>query len=97
MRPAVALSMLLAAAGCGVIDDFPTGDGGIECYVDADCAPNACCGLGTAAVPLSQAPDCSAVKCDGQCPIDQVNCGCGLPVCRLNQCAVAVSTDPSCP
>jgi len=98
MRAALAGILLVAVTGCGVLDYVPPGgDGGIECYVDTDCAPNGCCGEGTAAVPLDLAPDCSGVVCSGTCPEGQVNCGCGLPVCRQNQCTVAVSTDPQCP
>ena len=98
MRPLLALCALLALAGCGIIDDFPTTDGGGPvCYSDADCVPNDCCGQGTGAVHFSLAPDCTGVVCTGTCPLEQVNCGCGLPVCRLSQCTVAVSTDPQCP
>ena len=56
---------------------------GITCYDDSECAPNACCGDGTAIVHKSQAPDCSTVKCSGACPINGIKCGCAVPVCRL--------------
>ena len=97
MRALAVLSAVLVT-GCGLVPDFPDSDGGgTVCYLDADCVPNGCCGDGTWAVHVDEAPDCSAVRCSGSCPLAEVNCGCGLPVCRQNRCSVAVSTDPACP
>ena len=86
-------------AGCGV--DLPTdtgtGGSGPVCFQDSDCVPNGCCGRGTGAVHVSEAPDCSGVACDGSCPANEVNCGCGIPVCSDSHCTVAVTTGPNCP
>lgn len=99
----LALALAGATLACGPIfeDDEggggTGGSGGALCFSDSDCAPNACCGQGTGVVGASQAPDCSAVTCTNNCPSNQLNCGCGLPVCRDGHCAVAVTTGPGCP
>lgn len=89
------LAVLALAAGCGVVDPGNP-DGGRVCYVDTDCVPDGCCGQGTASIHVLDGPDCSMIRCDGQCPLEQVRCGCGLPVCRDSRCQVAVSTEPRC-
>jgi hypothetical protein len=89
------LAVLAFAAGCGAIDPGNP-DGGRVCYLDTDCVPDGCCGQGTGAIHVLDGPDCSMVRCDGQCPLEQVRCGCGLPVCRDSRCQVAVSTEPRC-
>jgi len=89
------LAVLLSAAGCGSIDAQQP-DGGRVCYLDSDCVPDGCCGMGTGAVHVLDAPDCSSFDCAPTCPATQVRCGCGLPVCRDSRCQVAVSTEPRC-
>ena len=88
------LVSLVFAAGCGSIIDLPSPDAGRPCTEDTECVPNACCGDGTAAVHVLDGPDCRTVRCSGACPLAQVRCGCGLPLCRGGHCTVAV--DPSC-
>ena len=87
----------LVLAGCDVVE-IPALDAGTgpTCYDDSDCAPNACCGMGTAVVHKSQAPDCTTVKCSGACPINGIKCGCAVPVCRTQRCTSAISTSPGC-
>jgi hypothetical protein len=89
------LAVVALVAGCGTVDSSPT-DAGRVCYLDSDCVPDDCCGLGRGAVHVLDGPDCATVRCDGACPREQVACGCGLPVCRGSRCAVAVSTEPRC-
>ncbi|MEW5738567.1 MAG: hypothetical protein AB1938_06550 [Myxococcota bacterium] len=89
------LAGVFVATGCGTVDS-PQPDGGRVCYLDSDCVPDGCCGQGTGAIHVLDGPDCSTVRCDGQCPPEQVRCGCGLPVCRESRCTVAVSTEPRC-
>lgn len=74
------------------VEPDPTPSGAI-CYADSDCAPNACCGQGTAIVHASMAPDCRAVSCDGSCPVNGIRCGCAVPVCRDSRCTSAISPD----
>lgn len=84
-----------AVAGCGPFDtipqDEPPGSGRV-CYTDADCVPNGCCGEGTGATHVQDAPDCRGVRCDGACPPEKIDCGCGIPLCRDSRCATAVSS-----
>ena len=87
----------MGLVACGPIEDFPIdpgsggpGDGRV-CYSDLDCVPNACCGEGTFAVHIADAPDCRGVTCSGSCPPDRINCGCEIPVCRNSRCQTAVS------
>jgi len=97
---AMTMGVGLSACGYTLEDNEDTGAGGSGgelCFRDEDCAPNACCGVGTGSVAVSQAPDCSAVRCNNGCPSGQLNCGCGLPVCRNGHCAVATTVGPSCP
>src|SRR4051812_36436537 len=86
------------AAGCGG-EEFPGtgGSGGPPCVVDSDCVPDGCCGKATGVTNTSNPPDCSGVTCDGSCPVDKVNCGCGIPICSDSQCTVAVTTGNGCP
>jgi|SRR5215211_3931832 len=104
MRHRIALALASAAglvvgalAGCG-IEDFGNDGGGSGpvCYSDEECVPNACCGRGTDAVHVSQAPDCRGVSCDDTCPSDMIDCGCGLPVCRDNHCQAAFTANDRC-
>ncbi|HZA49878.1 MAG TPA: hypothetical protein VE549_04005 [Myxococcaceae bacterium] len=86
-------------AGCGLeglsIEDEGGGSGPV-CYTDSDCVPNACCGGGTGAVHISEAPDCRGRQCDGRCPSDLIECGCGIPVCRKNHCEAAFTSNDRC-
>ncbi|MFZ5440159.1 MAG: hypothetical protein ACOZQL_09135 [Myxococcota bacterium] len=92
-----ALALLLSfASGCGEVLEPPAPDAGRPCTADSECVPNGCCGEGTAATHVLDAPSCSTVMCPGQCPEAQVRCGCGLPVCRDARCTVAVSVEPRC-
>lgn len=90
---ASAVVCLTIASGCGPFDEFPVdgnGDGRV-CYSDTDCVPNDCCGEGGGAVHIQDAPDCRGIQCSGVCDPNQVNCGCGYPVCRNSRCVVAVN------
>ena len=88
----VCVGIAVAALGCG-IEDLPVDEppSGHVCYSDSDCVPNDCCGNGDGAVNIVDAPDCRGVMCDGSCPPNMINCGCGIPVCRNSRCATAVS------
>lgn len=94
MRWRLLLSVWLA--GCGTLIETPLPDAGRACTQDSDCVPNGCCGEGTSAIHVLDAPDCTTVRCSGMCPLDQLRCGCGLPLCRDARCAVAVAVDPRC-
>ena len=91
------LGVALGGSACGSLE-LPAYDAGSgpTCYDDSECAPNGCCGTGTAVVHQSQAPDCSAVKCSGACPINGIKCGCAVPVCRLQRCSSAIATTAGC-
>jgi len=82
--------------GCGSIIDPLPGDAGRACTGDFECVPGGCCGEGTSAVHALDAPSCSGMVCNGMCPVSEVRCGCGLPVCRDARCVVAVAVDPRC-
>ena len=85
------------AVGCGVdLPSPPVGNGRI-CYQDSDCVPNGCCGEATDAIHVEDAPDCSQVVCQGTCPEDELDCGCGIPVCSGSHCTVAVTSGSGCP
>lgn len=90
-----ALTVLLLAVGCGLAEGPPPRPMGPGCAADSECVPNGCCGTGTAAVHVSLGPSCGAT-CTNPCPVQGVRCGCGLPVCRDSQCAVALSAEPQC-
>ena len=101
MRRAFSFGLLLAGllvgAGCGAEAlNFPPPTGG-SCVQDSDCVPNGCCGEATSSIVSSEAPDCSQQTCDGGCPVDQLDCGCAIPVCSDSQCSVAVTSGPGCP
>lgn len=89
---------LAALAGCGPLEDFPIDDGtnGPVCYDDSDCVPNACCGEGTGAVHISEAPDCRGVRCSGACDPSLIDCGCAYPYCRDGQCVKASTFSDQC-
>jgi hypothetical protein len=94
------LGSMLFAVGCGPLDDLgelPQNPAGPICYQDSDCVPNGCCGRGTGAVHKDNAPQCGGQVCDGQCPTNGVNCGCGIPVCRDSSCTVATTVSDQCP
>lgn len=92
------LAGLLLLCGCGsFLPEPPVPDAGRACVQDSECVPNGCCGQGTAAVQVMDAPtSCAQLTCSGMCPVAQVRCGCGVPVCRDSRCTVAVATDPAC-
>lgn len=92
----LALTLLLALAGCGFIVEPPGPMGGRACAGDDDCVPNGCCGEATSVVHRLDAPGCGGQQCSGMCPATQVRCGCGVPLCRDARCTVAVATDPQC-
>ncbi len=97
---AVAFAVGALAAACGETLEFSgPADGGSTkpCFVDSDCVPNDCCGRGNGARHIDNAPDCRGVVCEGTCPTDQVDCGCGVPVCRNQRCAVAITVNDQCP
>ena len=79
--------------GCIPEDDGGGGGLGPACREDADCVPNDCCGVGTRFVYKTLAPSCGAKVCDGSCPVDQVNCGCGIAHCSNSECVTAVNPD----
>lgn len=94
----VLAALVLGAAlgftvGCepveGILEDPPVGVSSVVCYTDADCAPNGCCGEGTNPTHVSEAPDCSGVRCDGTCPPESINCGRCIAICRDARCAAA--------
>ncbi len=96
----VALLALSGGFSCGAFpEDFIEEEpyNGPVCYTDADCVPSACCGEGTRAVHISQAPDCRNIRCNGTCSVNTIDCGCGLPICRSGRCAVAYSSGAGCP
>ena len=99
MRRALLL-VLVTICGCGTIDGTPFPMEGPKdmtvCYDDTDCAPNGCCGEGTAIVHRMNAPDCSAVECTNSCPQNGIKCGCAVPVCRDGRCVAAISPSPDC-
>jgi hypothetical protein len=94
---ALGVALCWAGVGCEPVDDGGGGGGGdipaglsdTICYRDSDCAPNACCGQGTNPTHVSEAPDCSNVRCDGTCPADTIDCGRCIAVCRSSRCSAA--------
>ncbi len=96
MKLRLALLSLLWSCGSLIVEP-PEADAGRACVQDSECVPNGCCGQGTAAVHVMDAPtSCAQLTCTGMCPTSQVRCGCGVPVCRDSRCTVAVATDPAC-
>lgn len=99
LLPGLLVGAVVAAWGVGCGVDLPTppvGNGRV-CYEDSDCVPNGCCGEATDAIHRQDAPDCSQVVCTGSCPADEVDCGCGIPVCSGSHCTVAVTAGEGCP
>lgn len=90
-----ALALVLGVVGCGEVIEPPAPDAGRACTGDGECVPNGCCGEGTGAIHVMDAPSCGT-SCTTGCPLDEVRCGCGLPVCRDARCVVAVSVEPRC-
>jgi hypothetical protein len=88
-------AVLGLAAGCGPIDaDFgetPEPLSNRVCYRDSDCTGNACCGLGTNPTHVQDGPNCANVRCDGSCPVDRLDCGRCLVICRDSRCEAACS------
>ncbi len=77
--------------GAGFTDEenAPPGVSNKVCYADSDCVPNGCCGAGTNPTHISEAPDCSGIRCDGTCPINSIDCGRCIAICRDARCAAA--------
>lgn len=90
---ALGVALGFVGVGCEPVDpdggDIPEGLSDTVCYRDADCAPNGCCGQGTNPTYVSEAPDCSNVRCDGTCPANTIDCGRCIAVCRNSRCAAA--------
>jgi hypothetical protein len=91
-----ALIVCLLVSGCGSFIDPPLADAGRACTGDSECVPNGCCGEATSVIHALDGPDCRAAGCSAMCPLEQVRCGCGLPVCRDARCVIAVAVDPRC-
>jgi hypothetical protein len=96
--PLVALvlgAVLGLAAGCGPIDDgFEDNPAPLSdrvCYQDSDCTGNACCGLGTNPTHVQDGPNCANVRCDRNCPLNGLDCGRCLVICRDSRCEAACS------
>lgn len=95
----VSLAALLVGAAFGFLaacdpalassEDPPVGVSDKVCFSDSDCAPNGCCGQGTHPTHVSEAPDCSGVRCDGSCPASSIDCGRCIAVCRDSRCVAA--------
>ncbi len=91
---ALALGAVLGvAAGCGPVDDDfgdnPAPLSNRVCYTDSDCTGNACCGQGTNPTHVQDGPNCSGVRCDGACPVNGLDCGRCLVICRDSRCEAA--------
>ena len=86
-------AVLGLGVGCEPIDplegDIPVGLSDTVCYRDSDCAPNGCCGEGTHPTHVSEAPNCSNVRCTGTCTPNSIDCGRCIAVCRDSRCAAA--------
>lgn len=61
--------------------------GDVECAVDADCVPAACCHA-VECVSAGDAPDCSNTMCTMDCAPGTMDCGGGMCVCDNGECAV---------
>ncbi|HYH98046.1 hypothetical protein [Hyalangium sp.] len=90
---AVVVGVVLGlGVGCEPIDpieEIPPGISDTICYRDSDCAPNGCCGEGTHPTHVSEAPNCSSVRCTGTCEPNSIDCGRCIAVCRDSRCAAA--------
>ena len=94
----VPLSALVLGAVLGFVggceplepsENVPQGLSSKVCYSDSDCAPNACCGEATNPTHVTEAPDCSGVRCTGTCAPNTIDCGRCIAVCRDARCAAA--------
>ena len=100
-RPSLLRALLLGgalslAAGCEPIDlddldDTPAPLSDRVCYRDEDCTGNACCGRGTRPTHVQDGPNCSGVRCGGECPANGLDCGRCLVICRDSRCEAACS------
>ena len=94
-RRALALGALLwSVSGCEPVDlgefgGIPQPESNRTCYTDADCTGNACCGLGTRPTHVQDGPDCSSVRCGGDCPDNGLECGRCTVYCRESRCSAA--------
>ncbi len=91
---ALALGAVLGGlVGCGPVDsdfgDIPEPLSNRVCYQDSDCTGNACCGEGTNPTHVQDGPNCSNVRCDGTCPVNGIDCGRCLVICRDSRCEAA--------
>ncbi|MGV3622294.1 MAG: hypothetical protein ACO1OB_15865 [Archangium sp.] len=98
---ALVIAVALSFTGCGfLLGGEPGGGGGLPggraCASNEDCVPSDCCGEGSGVVHVMDAPSCSGRTCTSNCPQNQTDCGCGVPICRDSRCTVAVATDPMC-
>jgi hypothetical protein len=71
------------------IDEIPEGLSNTVCYRNEDCAPNGCCGEATNPTHVSEAPNCSNVRCTGVCSPNTIDCGRCVAVCRDSRCEAA--------
>ena len=89
--------MLALFLGCGSSVDPGAGGGtGPVCYNNTDCVPNGCCGTSSSVTDKAHAPNCSTQTCANACPVEDLNCGCGTPVCKDSHCAIATTTGGTC-
>jgi hypothetical protein len=90
---AVFLGVVLGlGVGCEPIDpgkEIPPGVSDTICYQNSDCAPNGCCGEATHPTHVSEAPDCSSVRCTGTCEPHTIDCGRCIAACRDSRCESA--------
>ena len=97
LRAALVLGAVLSwTSGCEPVDasgfgDIPASLSNRICYADSDCTGNACCGQGTNPTHVEDGPDCSNVRCTGECPVDSIDCGRCLVLCKDAHCAAACS------
>lgn len=81
------------AAGCEPTDpgsgNNPAPLSNRICYQDSDCMGNACCGLGTNPTHVQDGPDCGNVRCTNDCPVNGLDCGRCLVICRDSRCEAA--------
>ncbi|WNG34664.1 hypothetical protein F0U60_14120 [Archangium minus] len=86
-------AVLAMTTGCGPVEqdfgDSPAPLSNRICYTDADCTGNACCGLGTNPTHVLDGPNCSGVRCTGDCPVDRIDCGRCYVFCRDSRCEAA--------
>src|SRR5687768_2534559 len=76
--------------GCGpILDDLGELTDGTPCYRHEDCVPADCCGESEGVAHVDERGSCEGVVCTSACDPSKVGCGCGVPVCREQRCAVA--------